>query len=169
MTFNLSKPENLFDAMNLDKKPLITLKNPMSENQTCLRSWLLPSSLEFLSQNTTKQMPQNIFELGKVFSIDERKENKTKETNKLSISLCSTKSNFTEAKQVLDYIFQSLGKLYLLKPTNTPSFIPGRAAEIILNKHSIGVIGEVHPKVLNNWKLKTPVTSIEIDLDALRA
>ena len=144
------------------------IKNPMSENQTCLRSWLLPSSLEFLSQNTTKQMPQNIFELGKVFGIDERKDNKTKEKNSLAISLCNTKSNFTEAKQVLDYVFQSLGKLYLLKPTQHQSFIPGRAAEIILNRHSIGIIGEVHPKVLNNWKIKTPVTSIEIDLDAIR-
>jgi phenylalanyl-tRNA synthetase beta chain len=168
LTFDLSKPENMLDMMNIDKKPLITLKNPMSENQTCLRTWLLPSSLEFLSQNTTKQMPQNIFEIGKAFNIDERKDTKTKETNKLSISLCNTNANFTEAKQVLDYLFQSLGKLYLLKPTNSPSFIPGRAAEIILNKHIIGVIGEIHPKVLNNWKLKTPVASIEIDLDVLR-
>jgi phenylalanyl-tRNA synthetase beta chain len=168
LNFNLSKPDNLFDSMNLEKRPVITLKNPMSENHTCLRSWLLPSSLEFLSQNTTKQMPQNIFELGKVFNIDERRDNKTKETNKISISLCNTKANFTEAKQVLDYIFQSLGKSYVLKPTQHQSFIPGRAAEIILNRHNIGIIGEVHPKVLNNWKLKTPVASIEIDLDMIR-
>ncbi len=168
LTFNLSRPEALFDMMNLNKKPIIMIKNPMSENQSCLRSWLLPSSLEFLSQNTTKQMPQNIFEIGKAYSIDERKENKTKESNKLSISICGTKANFTEAKQVLDYLFQSLGKLYLLRPINHESFIPGRAADIILNKHVIGIIGEVHPKILNNFKLKVPVASIELDLDAIK-
>ena len=168
LTFNLSRPEILLDFMNLEKKTLIILKNPMSENQSCLRSWLLPCSLEFLSQNTTKQMPQNIFEIGKAYTIDERKENKTKESNKLSTSICGTKANFTEAKQVLDYMFQSLGKLYLLKPSNHESFIPGRAAEIILNKRNIGIIGEVHPKVLNNFKLKVPVASIELDLDALK-
>lgn len=112
-------------------------------------------------------MPQNIFEIGQVFTINQKNENKTQETQALSIALCHTKTNFTEAKQVLDYVMGSLGKLYLLKQTNHDSFISGRAAEIILNKRVIGIIGEVHPKVLGNWKLKTPVAAIELDLGAL--
>jgi phenylalanyl-tRNA synthetase beta chain len=54
-----------------------------------------------------------------------------------------------------------------LKPKDLPSFISGRCAEIIINKKSIGIIGEIHPKVLSKWKLRMPAVSLEINLDDL--
>jgi phenylalanyl-tRNA synthetase beta chain len=168
LTINLTKKEFLFDSMNLEQKNIIELKNPRSENQNCLRFWLLPSLLEFLSQNTTKAMPQNIFEIGSTFEINHLKHNKTQERNKIAIVLCHIKTNFTEAKQILDYLFNNLGKSYSLKQVSHESFIPGRVAEILLDGKSIGIIGEIFPKVLSNWKIKTPVVCIELDFDALK-
>ncbi len=52
-----------------------------------------------------------------------------------------------------------------LKPKDNPSFIPGRCAEVYLNKKLIGIIGEIHPKTLSKWKLRMPVVALEINLE----
>jgi phenylalanyl-tRNA synthetase beta chain len=171
LTMDLSNKEMQFDLMNLQSKEhagIIEIKNPISENQNCMRNLLLPSLLGFLGQNTTKLMPQKIFEIGKTFEIDEKKENKTQERDKLCITITHAKANFTEAKQILDYVINSTGKKYSLKPCQHNSFISGRAAEILVQDKKIGIIGEMHPKVLGNWKLKMPVSALEIDFDALK-
>ncbi len=46
-------------------------------------------------------------------------------------------------------------------------YIEGRSAEILVNGVSIGVIGEVHPQVLENFGLLVPVANFEIDLNKL--
>ncbi len=43
-------------------------------------------------------------------------------------------------------------------------FIEGRTGEIIINNKSAGFIGEIHPKILRNWKIKMPVSIFEINL-----
>ena len=44
-------------------------------------------------------------------------------------------------------------------------FIEGRVANIIINDKEAGSIGEIHPKILRNWKIKMPVALFEIDLE----
>ena len=46
-------------------------------------------------------------------------------------------------------------------------FIEGRAAEIYLDETKIGEIGEIHPRILKNWKLKMPVVLMEMNLEPL--
>ena len=48
-----------------------------------------------------------------------------------------------------------------------PHFIDGRIAEITLGNKKIGFIGEIHPKILRNWKIKMPVALFEIDLEGI--
>ena len=43
-------------------------------------------------------------------------------------------------------------------------FIEGRVGEIILENRKIGFIGEIHPRILKNWKIKMPVALFEIEL-----
>lgn len=60
---------------------------------------------------------------------------------------------------------KKLNVKYKLKRTGHDSFIEGRVAEILVNGKSIGIIGEVHPAVLKNWKVEMPVTAFEIELE----
>ena len=46
-------------------------------------------------------------------------------------------------------------------------FIDGRNANIFLDEKKIGEIGEVHPKILKNFKIKMPVALFEIELEPL--
>jgi len=54
------------------------------------------------------------------------------------------------------------------KTTEHPSFLKGRAGSIIINGKTIGVIGELHPQVLINFGLQTPVAAFEINIEDLQ-
>lgn len=129
-----------------------------------LRPNLLIPALRILSENKDNDYPQNLFEIGTVFSPDKNSESGVKENENLCIVL--TPGNFTKAKQVLDYLTNSLGFEYSLKESLNSSLIEGRTGEIICNGKSLGFIGEVHPQTLKDWTIKMPVSVIEISLDS---
>ncbi|MEM2673877.1 MAG: phenylalanine--tRNA ligase subunit beta, partial [Candidatus Bathyarchaeia archaeon] len=64
LTFTLTNPNTLFEKMNIPPEKIIEIANPKISSMTCLRNWLLPSLMEFLSHNTHVEYPQKIFEVG---------------------------------------------------------------------------------------------------------
>jgi len=166
-TLTLSNKEEQFKKMNLPSEEIIEIENPVSLSYSCLRKWLIPSLMGVLSQNTTKSYPQKIFETGDVTRTDEKSEVKSDTVQKLAVAIANKDANFTEIKQVLDYLSKNLKFEFSLKPTVHPSLIEGRAAEIIKDKEKIGIIGEINPKVLSNWGLDVPVSVLEIDASKL--
>ncbi len=66
LNYTLTNQENLFQKMNVPPTRTIEVSNPKVVTMTCLRNWLLPSLMEFLSVNQSVEFPQKIFELGKV-------------------------------------------------------------------------------------------------------
>ncbi|KPU63019.1 phenylalanyl-tRNA synthetase [Thermococcus sp. EP1] len=164
MTFNLTNREAQFGKMNIPEEDIVEIENPISQKWSALRRWLLPSLMEFLGQNTHEEYPQKIFEVGKVTLIDESRETKTVSESKLGVAIAHPKVTFTEAKEVLDSLMHHLGVKYELREIEYGSFIPGRAGEIIVEGKSIGIIGEVHPQVLENWGIEMPVAAFEVFL-----
>ncbi len=182
MTFNLTNgeaqfskmhlpcgehPEECADYFNHPPAELVEIENPISPKWSALRSWLLPSLLDFLSQNTHEEYPQKIFEVGKATLIDESRETKTVSESKLAVALAHPRVTFTEAKEILDSVMRHFGFEYELEEVEHPSFIPGRAGKIVVGGKAIGVIGEVHPTVLENWGLEMPVATFELFLRPL--
>lgn len=51
--------------------------------------------------------------------------------------------------------------------TGNPMLHPGRAARVLVAEEPIGMVGEVHPDVLQNYELPTRVVACEIDLTSL--
>jgi phenylalanyl-tRNA synthetase beta chain len=64
-------------------------------------------------------------------------------------------------------VFYYLSKDYTLQELDDPRFIRGRSARILYGGREVGVFGEVHPQVLENWGIQVPCTCCEIDLDTL--
>ncbi|MCK4952987.1 phenylalanine--tRNA ligase subunit beta [Candidatus Bathyarchaeota archaeon] len=168
LSFTMSNPKNLFTKMNMKKEKIVEIANPKIITLTCMRNWLLPSLIEFLSRNTYVEYPQKIFEVGYCVTFDGKKANKTRDIEKLASVTIHSKANFTEIKSVLDAITLNLGIQYELEKTKHESFIEDRVGEITINDYKVGIIGEIHPKVLENWKLENPAAAIEIDLEKLR-
>ena len=167
LTYNLTNFENLFDKMNLEKSAIVEVANPKVETMTCLRNSLLPSLMEFLGNNTSIEFPQRIFELGKVTSLDDTKETKTRDENWLAAVTAHVSACFTEIKSVLDSFLMNFGVDWQIKETLHSSFIDGRIGKVIINGENVGFIGEIHPLVLENWKLENPVAAFEISIDKI--
>src|SRR3989344_5507628 len=96
--------------------------------------------------------------------IDNTKDVGCRDVLKLSIVNCHSNVNFTEMKQVLDYLFNTLGIQYELTEVEHESFIKGRNAKIKHNNEYIGNFGEINPKVLENFGIEMPCTGLEINL-----
>lgn len=167
MTFNLTNKEAQFAKMNITEEDIVEIENPISLKWSALRKWLIPSLLEFLSQNTHEEYPQKIFEVGKATMIDESRETKTISESKLAVAIAHPRVTFTEVKEILESVIYHLGFKYELKETEHGSFIPGRVGKIIVNGQEIGIIGEIHPQVLENWGIEMPVAAFEIFLGPL--
>ena len=120
-----------------------------------------------LKDNQHNEYPQNIFEIGDIFEPDRNTITGIKEKRKLGILLCHEKTDFTEIKQVLDCLLNSLGLKGLIKESQHLSFIPGRVGEVYVNNRSVGYIGEFHPQVLMNWGITVPVVGLELELSSL--
>jgi phenylalanyl-tRNA synthetase beta chain len=167
LTYILTNPENLFAKMNCKKERIVEIANPKVQTLTCLRSWLLPSLMEFLSYNTSVEYPQRIFELGKVTLHDVKSETRTRDDEHLAAVVCHANASFTEIKSALDSLFMNLGLEWQIKETKHLSFIEGRAGTVIVEKTDVGILGEIHPKVLESWKLENPAAAFELDMEKI--
>jgi len=162
--FHLTKKDDQFVKMGLNAKneKFVEVQDSKTD-YTILRQNLSHYILKILSENVDAEYPQRIFELGTVFKGFEGVE------EKINLAMAITAGNFTDLKQVLEYLGRMLDKKIELKePGGSNSlpkhFIEGRAAEIFVNGKSAGFIGEIHPKILRLWHLKMPVVILEIGL-----
>jgi phenylalanyl-tRNA synthetase beta chain len=167
LTYTLTNPKSLFAKMNCKKEHAVELANPKVQTLTCLRNWLLPSLMEFLSNNSSVEYPQKIFELGKATILDEKQETRTRDEEWLAAVVCHASANFSEIKSALDALFMNLGIEWEIKEAKHPSFLEGRTAAIYVKGKRLGIIGEMHPEVLNNFKLENPTVAFEMNLDPL--
>ncbi|MCI6983256.1 MAG: hypothetical protein MR917_03435, partial [Treponema porcinum] len=56
---------------------------------------------------------------------------------------------------------------YEVTESDDPRFIPGRQAAVLANGKKIGIFGEIHPQVLENWSITVPCVGGEIDLEEM--
>lgn len=162
-SFHLTNKKVL--SKSLISGDFIELENGNEEYNIC-RPNLISQQLKILSENTDSGYPQKIFELGKIFKKADT-ETGAEEPEILSVTLCSAESNFTEIKQVLDYLMRMLGINYEIKETQNPSFIKGRTGKVLVNGNEIGILGEIHPQIIENFKIKFPVCAMELNLSNL--
>ena len=165
--FHLIKTEDLTKKMQTTQK-VITLANSLGDHNT-LRDSIVPSLLKNLSINEHHELPQHIFEIGRVFHSTKEKQYETgiKETETLSVILCGETVDFTAIRQILDSISLHLNMKIEVQETEDPRFFSGRVGKILHGKKQLGILGELHPQVLENWQMKMPVASLELNLEAL--
>ncbi|MCS7386489.1 MAG: phenylalanine--tRNA ligase subunit beta [archaeon GB-1867-005] len=159
MTFTLSGKKLQAELMNMKNLQLVEIENPITSDLNVYRRWITPHLMRFLSQNKHVNYPQKIFEIGYVAVP---LNGKVKVLRNTAAAVASSKATFTEIQGILQALALDLGLSVKLRKTEHPSFIPGRTAAIIINGEVAGVIGEIHPQVLNNFELEVPVVAFEI-------
>ena len=164
LTYTLTNKENLFKKMRLTNKNLIEISNPTSSNWSVFRTWLIPSLMEFLSKNKHNEYPQKIFEVGKCTLLNKHSETLSEDKVKFAMAICSSKCGYHTIASYLDFLMTSLGIKYKLLERKHASFIDGRCSSIFIENNEIGLMGEIYPEVIENWKLDKPVVAFELDV-----
>ncbi|WP_367176796.1 phenylalanine--tRNA ligase subunit beta [Haloarcula rubripromontorii] len=145
----------------------VTIQEPYSEDYTILRTWALPSIMMVLENNTHRSYPQDLAEIGLAAGLDDSENTGVAEHRTVAAALARTDASYEDAKARLQALAEAFDKDLETPPTTHPSFIGGRAAEVVLDGESVGVVGEIHPKVLVEHDLELPVAAFEFRLDAL--
>ncbi|MHC3436753.1 phenylalanine--tRNA ligase subunit beta [Natrialbaceae archaeon A-gly3] len=145
-----------------------TIKEPYSEDYTMLRTWTLPSLLMVLENNTHRSYPQDLAEIGFTARVDESQNTGVSENRHVGGVLARHGAAYEDAKARLQALARNFDVALETPPTEHPSFIDGRTAAVVIDGKEVGVVGEVHPKVLVEHDLEVPVAAFEFDLEALR-
>lgn len=167
-TFALTSKQNQLSNMRIDENRIsfVPIANG-NETQTMMRVSLLPEQLNCLVHNRNRSLPQRIFEGAFVVLSDETVDVKSRNELHLCALITDKTVTFTQIRQVLDAVLRSRGVSVDVEPVDHPSFLKGRTGKVLLNGQPIGIIGEVHPQVLENYGLQTPVAAFEIKLEPL--
>ncbi|MBA3749899.1 MAG: phenylalanine--tRNA ligase subunit beta [Nitrosopumilus sp.] len=151
--------------IKFDDSNLVSIGDSKNSEFDFLRNSIIPSMMGTLSKNIHEKYPQKLFEIGKIFQVQN---SKLKEEWSLGVVIAQNSSDYTEIKSVLE----SLLKYCFNKNIKTPRFnfeyyLKGHSARILLNEKELGDIGEIYPQVIENFKLRTMISVFQINLDSL--
>ena len=144
-----------------ESPPRLTILNPVTPENSRLRSSLLPSLLALLALNKHRDTPQRVFEVGDAVRG-------TRNVRLLAGATLHAKASFTEAKSLVQGLLRDAGKDCEVEAAEDPNFIDGRCAAVRVGGARVGVFGEVHPRIVAAHELGHPVAAFEIDVDGLR-
>jgi phenylalanyl-tRNA synthetase beta chain len=156
----------LADRMGLPGIELVEIENVMSQQYNALRNSVLPSLLRVEAASSKSFYPHRIFELGEVVKRAAGSKQGSRDLRYLGAILSHPSASFSELHSFLDLLLYYLGKEYRLEPVAHPSFIEGRAGRVLIGEKECGVIGELHPQVLENWQIAMPCAGFELELPA---
>jgi phenylalanyl-tRNA synthetase beta chain len=166
VNFSLVNKNSQYELMGL-KTPdnVLTVDATKSKDHEVLRASMIPSLLQSLSHNVHSQYPQKLFEIGKIFYRD----NTIKEIWCLAAVIAHNDADFTEIKSIMQtFLKVAFDKDVFTQENANSFFIEGRSARVILDKkHNIGIIGEVTPLAIDNFKIRVPVSAFELNLSQL--
>jgi len=168
MTLVLTSEPAAFEKWRLEPDPrVVRIQNPISSEQTICRVSLLPGLLETLATNKQYDLPQYIFEVGDCCFCDESAETGAREQRFVAAAMIGTHVGYADVRAVADAFAHELGAKLEVRPTEHPGFLPGRVAALWVGEARLGVMGEVHPEVLENYGLRHPVSALELSLEGL--
>ncbi|WP_326908181.1 phenylalanine--tRNA ligase subunit beta [Sedimentibacter sp. MB31-C6] len=161
--------DNICVPENSELRNYIKLLNPLGEDYSSMRSTLIPNMMDVIQRNINRGADEaKLFEIGSTFIpkqipvVDQ-----PIEKTKICIGMYG-KLDFFNLKGVIEGILSRFGisvKLKFVKDNST--FHPGRTADMFVNGESIGIYGEINPKVTNNYGLDNKVYIAEIDIDKI--
>ena len=171
---------NCFDRIRLTADdPLrntLKLRNPLSPEMSVLRTTLTPGLLENAQHNRNHQIDTiALFEIGSVFVHDGEEKEPQRVTGVLAGQIGEgvysdphRAPDFFDIKGLVEGMLEVCGVVdWTLQKTDVPTFHPGRNAEVLLGDRRLGVFGEVHPEVLENYDLPYKAYLFEFDLEGL--
>ena len=164
LTFMLANPEDL-ERMRLSAGSVL-LENPITAELGGVRRLLLQQLLRLAAENQHVDLPLKIFEVGDVVVPDPGEETGARTELHIAALVVSPKTGYEEIQAYLYALLRNLGAEFSVAEWEHPSFMDGRTARVVFEGGE-GVLGEIHPEVLENFGIKYPAAGFEIDVTRL--
>jgi phenylalanyl-tRNA synthetase beta chain len=164
------------------RRSMVDILNPLTEDQAAMRTSLVPGLLENMHRNLSQQIKNlKIFEIGKIF-INENPQDLPKETEILAGLWTGSRydaswhdpgaeCDFFDIKGAVEGLLKALridGIQFSQMPESQCTYTrPGYTAQILSNNTLLGLAGEIHPLVLENYDLKQASFLFELNFDDL--
>jgi phenylalanyl-tRNA synthetase beta chain len=168
----------------------VVLRNPMSEDQSVLRTTLLGSLLDVAKRNRARGMSDlRLFEIGAIYldqprageptAAERRGEPLPEERRHLGALLTGAlrppswresappRADFFSVKAVMAALLDTLRVPWSVERGREPFLHPGRSARVLVGGDDAGWLGEIHPAVARRWDLDDAAAGFELDLDVL--
>ena len=174
------------DRIQLDaddpRRHHISLLNPISEEQSVMRTTLVPGILEAGQRNIARQQNNlRLFEIGKVFLPQsdaplplEKEMLVGLWTGRRATATWHTREaacDFFDIKGTVQGLALALGLTELsfsAMPDGQCTYMrAGRTAQVFHDGRMLGIVGEVDVEVVNAYSLKQPAFIFELDLEAI--
>ena len=182
INYSFSSPDSA-EALGLspedERRRFVVIKNPLTEDQSIMRTTLVYGLLETLKKNLRNaSFNLKLFEIGRTFFKrhdgelpEERNILAALAAGKVSDDLWGSKVSvdFYDLKGSLENIFQDLKMDSCRCRTETPEpFLhPGQSCGVYMGDVRIGFLGKAHPEVLKKMDIKSDAYLFEINLDLL--
>ena len=162
-----------------DRRQAVELENPMSGDQSQMRTMLLGSLLDVVRYNRAHGAGTvRCFEAGAVYLAGSPLPREPYHLGALVVGASRPatwrdpdprQADFFAAKGALAALLQTLRVPFSVEAAGEPFLHPGRSAAVLIEGERVGWLGEIHPLVARGWDLNDPVGGFELDLDAVAA
>ena len=178
-------PPDFVDTFGADNKSrlrsFIELRNPLSVDQSVMRTSLLPGLLSAIKTNMFHGVETlKLFEYGKVFLKNNNQDLPQEEiflaaimaglSHEPSWYQRERKVDFFDIKGVAEGLLKGLGiREYQFQASkDLPGLHPKRSADIIVSRAAVGSVGQISPAVLEGYDLRVEnVYVFQLDLGAV--
>ncbi len=148
----------------LTPDPPVLISNPMTAEYSAVSNTVLPSLLEVESVSGHAAFPHRLFTLGEVLRRDR---GRLRTLWSLGLIASGAGMDFGAVHSLLGVLAYGRGLELTLESVDDPRFIPGRSASVFLGGKRAGIVGELHPLVLEAWGIPVPVSAFEVDLEPI--
>ena len=176
VTYGFTSPKAISPFLPSNVVP-VRLLNPISEEQSVMRTTIIPLLLEVVGRNHSHQNEDlKFFEIGRVFPFcgDDRGERMVVTGILTGLrygkrwNLPAEELDFFDVKGVVENLLNSAGVSAVFAPSDTIQYLhPGKSATVEVFDQDAGVLGEVHPDVMERFDIKGRAYVFEIELKPL--
>lgn len=147
----------------------VVISNPLGEDSSIMRTTPLPSMMEALSKNyNNRNETACLFEIAKEYHPTNDGK-LPEEKSKLTAGLYGKEIDFFYVKGIAEELLEKISVTqYEVEATDKEhSFHPGRCAVFTVNGETLGVVGEIHPSVCDNYGIEGRVYAILFDMEIM--
>ena len=153
----------------------VKISNPLGEDTSVMRTTALPSMLEILSGNyNNRNLEARLFEMATVY-LPTGPDTLPDEKPRLVLGGYGEDLDFFGLKGAVEVLLRqcNVADCDFVRQADDPAFHPGRCADIFCRDREtgenirLGMLGEIHPAVLENYGIGCKAYAAVLDTEAL--